>query len=376
MKNFVTAVTARVATLRAAARRRPRTFAAVAVLGLLLVLGGIGYGLYKKAEARTLDFAVARLNEAIVLRDELALAKFIDFRTFSQDFVRATSPWMPNPPTTDETFGERVDAIQWALLERLRRPPVKALTTEEEAKKAEEAAATEPRFDQVRPPVLLPETLFEQMAARPWRVQAQEGNLAVIGTEIEHAGWGGVLPLRLVIERQGDIWRVTRLGNAGELAQTYATALQDFRDHRVALFHAENAAIRERMNAYCYILSIDAKVANVKPDGTSLLLIRADGVNIGQGPLINAGLVCTITDAAGGEVARLPLNVPRQVQPGDNFVQQWNVEVSPPPDVLARLSRNSKLTCKWSLTAVTLGIGRFIFPKPESELMKAIHDFP
>lgn len=376
MKKLVDSVAAKMASFRAAARRRPRTYAAGAILGALLVLGGIGFALYKNAEARTLDYAVARLNEAIAQRDERALAKFVDFRKFSQDFVRAASPWMPDPPTTDEAFGERVDAIQWALLEHLRQPPVKESAKEEEAKKAAEANPPEPRFDQLRPPALWPEMFFEQLTAHPWRVQAKEGNLAVVGTEIEHAGWGGVLPLRLVLERQDDGWRVTRLGNAGELAQTYAEALQSFRDRRVALFHAENASIRERMNAYCYILGIEAKVANVKPDGTSLLLIRAEGVNIGKGPMLNAGLVCTITDAWGSEVARLPLNVTRQVQPGDSFVQQWNVEVSPPPEILARLSRNSKLVCKWSLTAVTLGVGRFIFPKPEADLMKAIHDFP
>ena len=354
-------------------RRRPRLCVLGSALLLVLVIGGIAFAMHKKAERATLAYTVARLNQALSTRDAGALAGLVHFRTLAQGLVQAAKHRMPSPPATPEAEADLADSIQLALLERLR-TPVKEVPPKEGSEEAPAEPLAGPRFEDLHPPKIWPENLIEQIIARPFRIQAEDGDLAVLSTEITHEDWGGKLPLRLVAHREAGNWRVTEVANAAALAEGYYAAREAFLDHKVAVFHADNARIRERMAAYCYITGIEAKVGAVNRDGSVLLLIRADGVNIARDPMINAGLICTIRDEKGAELGQISLNVTRNVLAGDAFVQQWNVELNPPPEVFARLTRTSRLTCSWALTAVTLGGGRFLFPKPESDLTKALHE--
>ena len=375
MNKLLRPVAALLGTLTGFARRRPLLFTFV-VLGLALTVGG---GLvFREMQARTkrtLEYATSQINQALATKDMALLATYVDLEAIAAQFAAnlARTPGLVPSPKADAKASTTRPKLQETVLESLNGVLKGAEVKESSAAKERSRFLNYleykgPVFEDMKPPPVLPGDLLAQMVGRPFTVQAQDGEMGILSTPVEHPGAGISTRLRLLASNSPTGWKVREMANTQELLDLYKKSFDDFNSRREAVFHALNARIREVMSAHCYIILCDVVVDGIMPDGTVKVIVHIDGTNIGKNTLLTAGIRIRLFDAEGGELAEVPIGINNRIPVGTSFRQYYNLELNWPPELVARIKPLQKLRAAWDITAISLDNRLFLFPKPLSEL--------
>lgn len=383
---------------------------AIGLVALFLVAALSLFFLYRAFHRETLEEAAAALNAALVERDMEQLNRYIDFNMLSRDFAEAI--------LEVKTGGKGAEDEPRAISEAVQQELLAAFRSEAEGKDEEEAAASRqaegktpasegakelPREVRVaiakalqrerakkaaaqggdemsaRPvpleerPSFLPDDFVWQFARAPFHVAGGNDSLGLLETTVRHGDAGYETPLRLALHNTPQGWRVIGVANARELVRTHDKALDAWRGRVTAAFRAENARRLDVMHTHYQVVSCKAFLAkNLGVQADVPLVITLEGVNRGRHKLMSAGMICQLYGRDGSMVASVPLNTTKVVEPGKPFSQLWQLELPRDLEQTRRLMAEPSISCAVDLSAVSLGNGRMIYERPQSDLDKLL----
>ncbi len=356
--------------VRRLARSRKARLAAVGFVAVALV--GLGVFLLLQYRASTLGYTLNRLNQAVATRNVEELARRVDFVSLSHGLALVIAE------ATDRQNAEAVFSmehdIQQMLLELFtgkaekgeesRLPP--GYTPPERQK----APLDDPVFDILKKPThVVPPNLLEQLVARPFALQAEEGDLAVIETAVEHPQLGIELPVRLSLLRDPQTgWQVHDIANAPELVALFLDRVKQMEQDAQAAFEAENDRLLALMNTYYHVESCRAVLFPPDADDVVRLRLVLTGRNLGERELVASATMGELLDQDGAVIGTLRLENVRSVRAGDTFEHAWFYSFENRyPEVVAMLEAKS-VSCRAIPATVSLGKGQLLYPRKLEDL--------
>ena len=334
------------ATLKAGIIRLRFVLGGSLLVIVLAVGGAYGWKAYKYRQSP--EFALEKLNKALLTGKKEDLAKMVDFRTLAIDLatiIYARRPETPAMGTQDQSVTLLADAIQRLLFTVL-----------------------EPLKDDKAPPPVPPETplaplpynFFPQVAGK-LVLQSHQENAALAGATIRYGRIEQDFPLVLLMEHRGDGWRVTRIANAGDMVRLFVQAENSLQQQRLLAWEEKNASELRRMNGQLDIRSCTAAVTRLSDQKTLLLTAQIVALNRGPHTIHNMNLVGSFTnpDVPALEEKR-HINIAVRMPPGEQLIHTYNAELRLDDPGDAALAEAKSLICTISPQAMTLGSGEVL----------------
>lgn len=382
----------------------------IVLVVLFLVAAPSLFFLYRAFHRETLEEAAAALNAALAERDMEQLNRYIDFTMLSRGFAEAIIEVKKGGKWAEGELRAISEAVQQELLaafkseasgkdekqaaasqqaeeetpegegakelpKEVRVAIAKALQRERAKKAAAQGGDDTPSKPvplEARPP-FLPADLVWQLAHTPFHVAGGNDSLGLLETTVIHGDAGYETPLRLALHNTSQGWRVIGVANARELVRTHDRALDAWRGRVADEFRAENERRLDVMHKHYQVSSCKAFLAkNLGVQADVPLVITLEGVNRGRHKLMSAGMTCQLYGVDGTMVASVPLNTTKVVEPGEPFSQLWQLELPRELEQTRRLMAEPAISCAVDLSAVSLGNGRMIHERPQSELDKLL----
>lgn len=376
---------------------------------VIIVLGGIFFA-YMSLRHETLADAAKAINESIDRGDMQRLNTYVDFNHVALSIADAVLQ-TENTPWQASDRKKLSDSVQTALVKAFmskeirkegsaqNEPAAKSEEPEPEEKESEEdlkipkevrsaiakALARErekktPKTDsswtpitlESRPP-FLPKDFILQILDKPFRTLGQHGSMGVLMTTITHTSGGYTVPLKLLLQETPHSWRVIAVANAQEIVNQHRQALKIWRNKVGKEFQAENRRRMDIMIKHYHITSCEAFVAkNLGIESDVPLVVTLEGQNTGKQRLTSAGMTCHLRNRNGVELASVPLNTARVLEPGEPFSQLWQMDMGRNIPETQRLLAEPSLMCDITLSAVSLGNGKIVYEQPPANLDKLL----
>ena len=325
-----------------------KLFAGLALVALAAALAAaaVRFYLYRTGP----DYAFANLRAALVEGDKAGLAAMVDFRALSEDLVLAALTVYPQAAGDETRKAEMQDEAQRLVL--------KALET---------GKATKPE-------VALPRKLFEPVPFAPEDViaqfaagmqLAQSSGETQIRSRFTHNGLQTDFPLRLLMERRQDGWRVTRLLNARELVSLYKGATDALLAEDKAKLAEKNEKIMARMHAHFHAPQCLASVNLMSSKQEAMLVVKVTANNTDKATLHNVNLLCDVRAGNGTPIYSRQLNVAQRVYGGGAFSNIWTVVLDADSEDAARLLQAGPLSCTVEPKVMNVGAGEVLYPRTD-----------
>jgi hypothetical protein len=309
--------------------------------------------------------AFKNLHAALGEGNKAVLATMIDFRSLSEDFVRAVLVAYPLAAANETQQAELQDEAQRLVL--------KAMAGEKSGKP--ETAAPRKLFEPVR---MVPEDVIAQVAAglkldktssgAPiWsRIKSGEASGGVqISSRFTHNGLQTDFPLRLLMERRRGGWQVTRLLNAQEIVGLYKGATDAIRAADEAKLAEQNEKIMARMRAHFNSPQCTAAVNMVSDKQEAMLVVKVTADNTDTTTLHHVNLQCDVRVSSGALIFSRQLNVVQRVYSGGAFSNVWTVLLEAKSEEAVRLLQAGPLSCTVEPRVMSVGMGEILYPRKE-----------
>ena len=313
---------------------------------LLLAVGG-AYGWKVYTHRQSPEYALEKINQALLTGKRGELAALVNFRSLALDFAQAIYDQRPQTPRNAE--GEAgillmADQVQLALFKALEQ-----IKDDKPVKIPPEA-----------PLAPLPQDFLAQIAGK-LRIHSRQDDLTFVRAEVDYGRAQKKFPILLLMELREDGWRITRLANARDMVALFVDGEKLLQTQREDALAEKNADEQIRMDAQFQVNSCTAAITPLSNSKTVLLTIQIMGHNRGEHSIHNMNLIATLTlPAAAGQPAqslRRHVNLARKVSPGENLTHTYNVELDPANPEDARIIKAPRLQCQVRNRAMTLSSG-------------------
>jgi hypothetical protein len=315
------------------------------VLALSLGAGGAFFHVYSSGP----DYAFKSLKSALRDDDKAKIATIMDFRSLSEDLIHAVLAVYPKSAANETQAAELRDEAQ--------RQAFKALS----AGKASKQEAVPPR-KLFEPVPFVTEDLIPQLAAG---MQLEKSKGVQILTKFNHSGLQTVFPLRLLMERRQDKWRVTRLLNAMELVGLYKGAMDVILAADEAKLAEKNEKITAKMRAHFDSPKCIASMNRMGGKHEAMLVVKVTAVNKEPATLHNVNLLCEVRASNGTPVYSRQLSVVQRVFGGDAFSNTWTIALDADSEEAARLLQAGPLSCSVEPKVMSVGVGEVLYPRKD-----------
>jgi hypothetical protein len=316
------------------------------VVGLIggLTYGGVKYYRYSKGAEQ----AFQKLHVALTTGDKLGLAVMVDFRSLSEDMIRAVAAVYPQAATDEMRQVELQDEAQQMALNLL---------------SGKKGAKPDPSAKRklFSPVPLLPDDIFPQIAAG-LRLETRS-NERHIWTRFRHGDLQAIFPMHMLFEQRRDAWVVTRLLNAHDLVSMYKEAADTLHSGDESERAEDNERIMNRMRAFFHAPQCQASVSLLDGKNEAVLVVKVTANNAETETLHHVNLLCDVGAAGGKPVFSRQLNVVQRVSSGAAFSNTWTVVLDAQSEEAVGLLRAGPLSCTVDPKVLSVGMGEILYPR-------------
>jgi len=323
----------------------------IAGLALALVFVSLAAGAVLFYRYRTgPDLVFKNLRTALADGNKARLASLIDFRSLSEDIVLAVFAVYPQSAAQESQKTEMQHEAQ--------RLALKALTDGKDTKP--ETVQARKLFETVP---FVPTDVIAQLAAGMTLEKTSDG--ARIRSRFTHHGLQTDFPVRLLLERRQDGWRVTRLLNAQELVSLYKRAMDALLAEDEAKLAEKNEKIMTRMRAHFHAPQCLASVHLMASKHEAMLVVKVTANNKDTTTLHNVNLLFDARASNGTSVYSRQLDVVQRVFGGGAFSNTWTIVLDADSEDAARLSQAGPLSCTVEPRVMSVGAGEILYPRTD-----------
>ena len=325
-------------------RAHLKVVAGIVLSALLVSLAAGAVVLYRYRTGP--DYAFKNLRNALSEGDKAGLATMIDFRSLSEDLVRAVLAVYPQAVANETQKADMQDTAQ--------RLALKSLTAGKDTKP--EAVLPRKLFEAVP---FVPEDVIAQIAAG-MKFEKTSGE-AHIRSQFTHNGLQTAFPLRLLMERRQGGWRVTRLLNAQELVSLYKGAMDAILVEDKAKLAEKNEKITSKMHAHFASPQCLVSASLMGDKRAAMLIVKVTAHNTDTTTLHSVDLLCDVRASNGASVYSRQLNVVQRVYGGGDFSNTWTVVLEADSEEATRLLQASPLSCTVEPKVMSIGVGEILY---------------
>jgi hypothetical protein len=221
-----------------------------------------------------------------------------------------------------------------------------------------------------KPETLHPRKLFESVPFVPKDVIAQlaagmtlEKSSAgmQIASRFTHHALQKDFPVRFLLERRPEGWRVTRLLNAQELVSLYKGTMDALLAEDEAKLAATNEKIMEKMRAHFSAPQCLSAVNLMASEHEAMLVVKVTARNTDKTTMHSVNLLCNVYASNGTPVFSRQVEVAQRVFSGGDFSNTWTIVLDTDSEDAARLLQAGPLSCTVEPRVMSVGVGEILY---------------